>query len=211
MNSSTAGLAELTATLRRAARLPGLLVYIAPELGDNAYAGSRPCGPAPLVGIGADLLDDSRSAALHGAVAHEIAHHALGHVTSLVVPALERVAAWATVGAMLATIVPAPRWVPLVLVAVAAVAYVTAAWRRRATEYAADAHAVALLDAAGLPGAAIVAAMLTEDFATEPRWYARGGWLIGSHPLTRSRLRRITSLDQLTPQFTAPGFAGGAR
>ncbi|GAA3158463.1 hypothetical protein GCM10010466_56510 [Planomonospora alba] len=189
-----AGLATLADTMRTAARLPGMLVYISPELGDNACAGMQ-CAPAPVVGIGAALFD-ARAAALQGALAHEIAHHALGHTTDPVVPVLDRLTTAAAVAAVLAWPARLPLALVVILAAVAAVLRLTSAWWQRRAEYAADAHAARLLDAAGLPGRPIVAVMLTADLPGEPRWYGRGGWLIGSHPTTPARIRRIASIPR---------------
>ncbi|MEV0197386.1 M48 family metalloprotease [Nonomuraea sp. NPDC050691] len=189
------GLAALAAVVRDAAHLPGLLVYVADELGDNATAETRSCGSVLRVGIGADLLEERRSAALLGSVAHEVAHHALGHLTGLLVPALERVAVWSyTVAVVAAVVAPVPRWVTPVLLVVALSAYLVARWWRRAAEYAADRHAVSLLDGLGLPGRQVVTAMLREDLEVEPAWYAVVGRLAGSHPPAISRLHRIAAV-----------------
>ncbi|GIH93914.1 hypothetical protein Psi01_45440 [Planobispora siamensis] len=189
---SPAAVAELAGTLRTAAALPGLLVYLAPELGDNACAEIRRCTPVPLVGIGTDLLANTGSAALHGTIAHEIAHHALGHPTAPAVPVLERLSAWSALGAALVWAARLPGALVLTLAIVAITAYLASTWCQRRAEYAADAYAAVLLDRIGQPGTAIVAATLTTHLADEPHWYARIGWLIGSHPATRARLHRIT-------------------
>ncbi|GAT67821.1 protease HtpX [Planomonospora sphaerica] len=194
-----AGLAALSDTLRTAARLPGVLVYLSPELGTNACA-ERRCAPAPMVGIGSALLD-VRTAALQGAVAHEIAHHALGHTSDPTVPVLDRLSRWTAIAAVLAWPARLPLALVLTLAASAAALWLVSTWCQRRAEYAADAHAALLLDAVGLPGRWVVASMLIADLPGEPRWYGLGGWLIGSHPATRARIRRITTVSR----------SGGAR
>ncbi|GGS74185.1 hypothetical protein GCM10010156_36410 [Planobispora rosea] len=187
-----ASLAALADTLRTAAALPGLLVYLSPELDDNACAETRRCTPAPLVGIGTALLATAGSDALHGTIAHEIAHHALGHSTDPAVPLLDRLSTCSAIGAALAWAAHLPGALTLALAVVAITAYLTSAWMQRRAEYAADAYAAVLLDRIGQPGAAIVAATLSAHLADEPRWYARIGWLTGSHPTTAARLHRLT-------------------
>jgi hypothetical protein len=59
----------------------------------------------------------------------------------------------------------------------------------RGEEYAADAHAVALLIQIGLPGRAAVLAMLAQ--MPDPWWRRCGGWLLRKHPLTPDRVRHI--------------------
>ncbi|MEU9832730.1 M48 family metalloprotease [Streptosporangium sp. NPDC048047] len=204
-----AGLATLAATLGDAAGLPGLLVYVTDAFSDNACAEVRPCGAPLRVGIAADLLADGRQMSLYGALAHEIAHHALGHPAGWLVPALERITIWAMVAAGAATSLAAPAWVVAVLAVLAVVAFLVSAWRRRADEYAADAHAAALLEAVGLPGAVIVAASLADEITAEPRWYALGGWLLGGHPATGARLHRLSDSMPLHP--LAPKASGGPR
>ncbi|GAA2279247.1 hypothetical protein GCM10010149_23710 [Nonomuraea roseoviolacea subsp. roseoviolacea] len=197
-----AGLADLVAALRDAARLPGLLVYVAGELGDNATAEARPCGSAPVVGVGADLLDDHRSPELVGSVAHEIAHHALGHLSGWLVPALDWLYIWTCVAGIMSAFLPVPGWISPALLSLALAARLCVSWLRRAAEFAADRHAVALLDSLGMPGRQIVTAMLTRDLAVEPIWYAMVGWLAGTHPPAHARLRRLAD----APSFTLHGL-----
>lgn len=205
--ASLDGLAALTAVLRDAAHLPGLLVYVTDEFGDNARAEARWCDSAPRIGIGAELLQEHRSVTLLGSMAHEVAHHALSHVSGSIAQVLERAAFWAYTAAVLAAVLPsAPVWGIPVLLGMALVAYLVARWRWRAAEYAADRHAVALLNGLGLPGRQVVTTMLAEDLAVEPTWYTLVGWLAGTHPPAISRLHRLSttllddgSLQEVTP------------
>ncbi|MBN6052701.1 M48 family metalloprotease, partial [Nonomuraea sp. RK-328] len=201
-SSELVGLAQLTAVLRNSARLPGLLVYVAGELGDNAAAEARPCGSGPVVGVGAELLDDDHSPALVGSVAHEIAHHALGHLTGWLVPTLDWLYIWTCVAGIMSAFLPVPGWLAPALLSLALAARLCAAWRRRAAEFAADRHAVALLDSLDMPGPQIVTAMLIRDLAVEPLWYAMVGWLAGTHPPAHARLRRLAD----APSFTLHGL-----
>ncbi|WP_406319135.1 M48 family metallopeptidase [Streptosporangium sp. NBC_01639] len=188
--ADVADLADLAGALRRAARLPGLLVHITPDLGDNACAVTRKCDPAPLVEIGTDLLADHRSTVLQGAMAHEIAHHTLKHGYR---PVCWRNPAWLAKACFLAGLIA---HLPLPVLGVLAVAvFITAAMgarRERLQEYDADAHAVRLLDAAGLPGRRIVAAALA-DLPDEPPAYRLAGWVFSSHPTSRARRRTLAA------------------
>lgn len=187
------GLADLAARIASAASAGDVLVVVEGE-GTYGYAHTGPCTPARRIGLGRDLLTVPPHMA--GVLAHEVAHHALGH--------LDRPDMWATVQrwalrvAVAALVaggyLPAVRLAALALAGVAALVCVAAllldAGRDRRDEYEADAHAVQLLDALGHDGRAATAASL-RPMESDPWWYRAVGWLAGTHPTPAARLRRI--------------------
>ncbi|MER5419898.1 M48 family metalloprotease [Streptosporangium roseum] len=209
------GLAELMCALRHCAQLPGLLIRVTPDLGDNAEAAGSRCDRTPRVGLGAGLLTDSDSLPLYGVLAHEIAHHALNHGDTR---PFWRNPVWLAKAALLGgLVVRLPLPVLAVLVCVVLAAVLAGARRERLQEYDADTHAVRLLDAAGLPGRRLVSAALA-DLVDEPPGYRLIGWLFDGHPSARARRRNLAAgrparrlrwalLWQRTPApTTAPGF-----
>ncbi|MER7131336.1 M48 family metalloprotease [Streptosporangium saharense] len=180
------GLAELTQTLHQAAGDGSVLVVIDPDLADGARTYGDLCSGVHRIDLGADLLADR--ARLYGALTHEIAHHALGHLTARR-PWL-RVCQAAAVAAVVFLLTGYP-WPATAAVALAVAAYLVDARQQRREELAADAHSVALLNAAGLPGHTIVAATLAAGPA-DPWWHRAGGWIGGSHPTMRSRQAAVS-------------------
>jgi hypothetical protein len=183
------GLAELAQALRRSAALPGVLILLDSDLGAGAEALSERCTSVPRVHLGRELADDADSAQLAGVVAHEIAHHALGHLTH---GAGSRALVWLVWAAVaVAVVAHLPVVVVCVVAGCALAARVALAARRRRQEYDADAYSIHLLDGAGLDGQAIVTATLAHVPA-EDAWYRTIGWLFGSHPTARARRRCLT-------------------
>ncbi|MEV5408591.1 M48 family metalloprotease [Thermopolyspora sp. NPDC052614] len=179
-----------------AARLAGAVggvVVVAVAAGEEGQASMEiDCtGTTPLITVSGDLA--AVPARLYGVAAHEAAHCVLGHTDRrrrwwrLAAAG----AAWAGVGAGSAALVTGASMLPAVAAAVVSVTclLIGAALGRRA-EYAADAHAVRLLEAAGVPGRQAVAAALAA-IPAESAWYRAGGWLVDGHPLRAARLRRI--------------------
>ncbi|MBG0819869.1 M48 family metalloprotease [Planomonospora sp. ID91781] len=208
------GLAELVCALRHCAQLPGLLIRVEPDLGGNAGAFGTRCDRTPRIELGADLLHDADSLPLYGVLAHEIAHHALGHDAER--PLWQSPAWWSKAALLAALVLEAPLPVLLVLAVVALAAALATARRERLAEYDADAHAVRLLDAAGLPGRRLVAAALA-DLVDGPAWYRLTVALFDSHPSARAR-RRVLASDRPAPRLAwallwqripAPGVAAG--
>ncbi|MCT9932465.1 M48 family metallopeptidase [Planotetraspora sp. A-T 1434] len=164
-----------------------------PSLGDQAVATSPTrCGQATTVTLGADLLD-ANDLILHGVLAHEVAHHHLGHPRNRALFFLAH-AMNAAVGCGLAALSLHLTWVAAVLFAAAGMCRLVSDWLCRRCEYAADEHAVALLNAAGFPGARAVAAMVDDCAHTEPRWVRWGGWLVAGHPTVRARAARLAEM-----------------
>jgi len=189
-SAAPAGLAELVATLRTAAHLPGVLVIVDSDGATGAEATSMVCLPAPQIRLGADLLDEQHSMRLQGALAHEIAHHALGHLSG---PTLwRRIAAGCGIGALLALATHLPAWLITALVVVAAVNHLLATQAIRLQEHDADLYAARLLEQVGRDGTAIVAATLTA-LPTPSLWERTVGRLTASHPTPAARLRVLAS------------------
>ncbi|OUC93110.1 M48 family metalloprotease [Streptosporangium minutum] len=184
------GLAELVCALRHCAQLPGLLIRVSPDLGNNAEAARSRCDRAPRIALGADLLTDSGSLPLYGVLAHEIAHHALDHGDTR---PFWRNPVWLSKAALLGgLVVRLPLPVLAVLVCVVLAAALAGARRERLQEYDADTHAVRLLEAAGLPGRRLVAAALA-DLVDEPAGYRLIGWVFDGHPSARARRRNLAA------------------
>lgn len=215
-NPDLPGLAELACALRHCAQLPGLLIRISPDMDGNAAALESRCDRIPRIDLGADLLHEGGSVPLYGVLAHEIAHHALGHGRSL---PFWRSPAWLATAALLSGLVLRLPLAALVFLAcLLLVARMAGARRGRLEEYDADAHAVRLLDAAGLPGRRLVAAALA-DLVDMPPGFRVIGWLFDGHPSARARRRTLGTgrparrlrwalLWQRTPTPTAaPGFS----
>lgn len=183
------GLAELTAALARAAHVPGTLVVVDGDLEDGqAYTHTDTCTRAPQITLAADLLTGGPYP-LYGALAHEIAHRALGHLTG------RRPWRWAAQVAGIAAVALVLTGYPWALAAATAAVMVAAhlvdAHRQRAEELAADAHSVQLLDAAGLPGRTIVAATLAQ-LPADGWWYCTAGWVGGCRPTVTARRRAVS-------------------
>ncbi|GAA3037550.1 M48 family metalloprotease [Streptosporangium longisporum] len=191
--TTPAGLAELTGALARAAHAPAVLVVVDPALEDGALAHGSHCDPDAHISVGADLLADTTR--LRGVLAHEIAHHALGHSQGLT-----RTSWWqiiCRIGAatvVAAVVVGSSAWVTIALV-VAIGAHLLAAREQRREEYQADVHSMHLLDAVGLDGRAIVTATLAA-LPQESRLYRLAGWIIGSHPTPDARRRALLTAAQ---------------
>lgn len=184
------GLAELVCALRHCAQLPGLLIRISPDLGDNAEASGSRCDRTPRVDLGADLLRGPDSLPLYGVLAHEIAHHALDHDRTR---AFWCNPSWLARAALLGGVVlRLPLLALAVLVCVVLITALADARQERLQEYDADTHAVRLLDAAGLPGRRLVAAALA-DLVDEPPGYQLIGWAFDGHPSARARRRTLAT------------------
>ncbi|GAA2870548.1 hypothetical protein GCM10010517_30780 [Streptosporangium fragile] len=184
------GLVELVCALRHCAQLPGLLIRITPELDGNAEAAGSRCDRTPRIGLGTDLLRAPESLPLYGVLAHEIAHHALGHGRPRV---FWRDPAWLAKAALLSGVVlRLPVAVLAVLVCLVLAAALAGARRDRLQEYDADAHAVRLLDAAGLPGRRLVTAALA-DLIDAPPGHRVIGWAFDGHPSARARRRVLAT------------------
>lgn len=182
------GLAELTADLTRAAHVPGTLVVVDGDLTDGqAYTHLDTCTRAPQITLAADLLTGGPYP-LYGALAHEIAHRALGHLTA------RRPWRWASHAAAVVTVAAVLTGYPWALAAATAAAMTAAhlldARRQRAEELEADAHSVRLLDAVGLPGRDVVAATL-DRLPADGWWYRTAGWVGGCHPTVAARRRAL--------------------
>lgn len=185
-----AGLADLMSALRQRTELPGVLICLNPELGDNAEALGSHCSRIARIDVGTDLLQDAASQTLYGAVAHEIAHHALDH--GLDTLAQRYRVALARTGLLVGLALRPPFALLVVLALLTLVMHLVAARRSRLQEYDADAYAVRLLDAAGLPGRRIMAAALA-DLHTDSIGYRLAGWMFGSHPTARARRRTLAT------------------
>ncbi|MFF5115044.1 M48 family metalloprotease [Streptosporangium sp. NPDC000509] len=188
--AAPAGLVELVATLRTAAHLPGVLVIVDSDSGTGAEATSMVCLPVAQIRLGADLLDEHNSMRLQGALAHEIAHHTLGHLSG---PNLwRRLAAGCGIGALLALAAHLPAWLAVALAVVAAVNHLLATQAIRLQEHDADLYAARLLEQVGRDGTAIVAATLAA-LPTPSLWERTVGRLTASHPTPTARLRVLAS------------------
>ncbi|SNT60628.1 Peptidase family M48 [Streptosporangium subroseum] len=193
-----AGLAGLVWALRCAAELPGVVVVVDAQLGTNAVAVDQGrCARAPMMKLGANLLQTPQSLALYGTLAHEIAHLALGHTDTCSAPEWKHTSRVAGVGALVTLALNRPG-AAATLAAVSAVLHLIASRVSRVAEYDADTYAVTLLERAGLPGVQTMTAMLTDVADDDPRWYALAGWIAGEHPAAAARLRNLSR------GFTAP-------
>ncbi|MFF0249590.1 M48 family metalloprotease [Streptosporangium sandarakinum] len=210
------GLAELVCALRHCAQLPSLLIRITPDLDGNAEAFGTRCDRTPRIGLGRDLLDEPGSLPLYGVLAHEIAHHALGHGTPR---PFWRNPVWLAKTTLLGALIIHLPWACLAfLVCTVLVTQLAAARRERLQEYDADMHAVRLLDAAGLPGRRLVGAALA-DLVDEPLSYRLIWWAFDGHPSARARRRNLATgrparrlrwallWQSTTTPIPAPGFS----
>ncbi|WP_436764377.1 M48 family metalloprotease [Streptosporangium sp. V21-05] len=185
-----AGLVELVATLRTAAHLPGVLVIVDTDGDTGAEATSMVCLPTAQIRLGAHLLDEQHSMRLQGALAHEIAHHALGHLSG---PSLwRRIAAGCGLGALLVLAAHLPAWLVLATAAVAAVNHLLATQAIRLQECDADLYSARLLTEVGRDGVAIVTATL-DALPAPTLWQRTVGRLTASHPTPDVRLRVLAS------------------
>ncbi|MGW4640787.1 M48 family metalloprotease [Sphaerisporangium sp. NPDC004334] len=182
------GLAKLICALRHSARLPGLLVHITPELEDNAEALAVRCDRTPRIDLGTGLLGEGD--ALYGVLAHEIAHHALGH--GVAAPFWRRPSWWARAALLAGLIVHLPVLLLGVLGCLVVAVHAAGVRRARLEEFDADFHAVLLLDAAGLPGRRLMAAALA-DLIDLPAGYRLIGWLLDDHPSAKARRRLLAT------------------
>ncbi len=187
--TTAATLAEHADALRRAAALPGLLVHVHPEIQGGAVSyGPDRCSPVPGVVLSPSLLT-GEDLALVGTLAHEVAHHALRHhrrtLTMVLLGAL-RTAQVAGLVALVMDVVPVALLAAILAVGVRLVDDMVC----RGEEYAADAHAVALLTQIGLPGRRAVLAMLAT--IAYPWWFGWGGGRLRQHPPTPARVQHIT-------------------
>jgi Zn-dependent protease with chaperone function len=188
---SASAVADLADRLAVAAGVHAI-VTIDPDQGDNACAYLDPCTGAARIDIGATDSND----AMAGTLAHEFAHHQLGHVgRGRTWRTIHRWAAYALVGSMLAAMyVPALTWLALqvmwIELAVFVLSMLVGTARERAGEYAADAQAIRLLNGLGIDGRAATIASLREP--ADP-WWHRVTWPVDTHPTTAARLRRIAA------------------
>ncbi|MFF4413214.1 M48 family metalloprotease [Streptosporangium sp. NPDC001559] len=182
------GLADLAAALRCHTTRPGLLITLAPDLDDNARASVNLCNGVDRIDLGPSLLT-SDAQVLYGVLAHEIAHHALDHGDGIIRRYRARAAQAALLGGLALNL---PTLAVLALAVLVIGVHLVDARRSRLQEYDADAHAVRLLDAAGLPGRRIMAAALA-DLPTEPAAHRFGGWVFGWHPTARARRRTLAT------------------
>ncbi|MEU4836166.1 M48 family metalloprotease [Streptosporangium sp. NPDC023615] len=193
---------ELVAALRAAAGLPGALVIVVDDaVGTGAEAVTMACLPTPQIRLGADLLTPQHRTRLQGALAHEIAHQALGHLNGS--PPWRRLATGCGIGALLALAAHLPAWLVIALAAVAALNHLLATQVIRLQECDADLYAARLLDQAGRDGTAIVAATLA-TLAAPSLWQRTVGRLTSSHPTPAVRLRVLAG-------GRAPAWFGGVR
>jgi hypothetical protein len=172
------------------AHVPGVVVQVDHALGDNAVA-YRDAGGARTrrIALGAEAAFGPADV-LYGTVAHEVAHHVLGHVDATPMQRLAY-AGRAALGVMpfLAYFLAGRElWLACAALAVA-YGLLTAleGWILRRVELAADARSVHLLNATGLDGRMVVRAFL----APETWWKRVASTLWGSHPSTAARLRVI--------------------
>lgn len=184
---------NLADTLRRAASLPRLVLVSTPAISGGARADTPTrCTPGPALTIGADVLDGVQPAAA-ATLAHEVAHHELGHTTN----PMDYVAVYAQRVVAFAAVVAAATdsWLALAVCAALAltIRLMTDAMYR-GQEYGADARAVALLDEAGVGGQAAMAAMHAVDMVRDPWWHVAGGWVLSGHPPVHARARRLAGL-----------------
>ncbi|MER5317995.1 M48 family metalloprotease [Streptosporangium roseum] len=182
------GVAELTRSLSRAAGTSSVLVTVAPDGQSDAWSYANPCTGVARIEVGAELLQHPHQVRLTGALAHEVAHQALGHTQP---PTFwdARVVAIAT---LVAAAVGSPWWILPVGLVAATVLHLIDLMGQRREELAADAHSIELLDAAGLPGQEIVTTTL-EQVPDDGRWYRTLGWIIGSYPTVQARRRAVAA------------------
>ncbi|MFD0890862.1 M48 family metalloprotease, partial [Streptosporangium algeriense] len=169
-----AGLADLAAALRCHTTRPGMLIALDPELGDNARASVSLCDGTARIDLGPALLA-SGPQPLYGVLAHEIAHHALDHGPTLLQRCRMRVAQAALLGGLALNL---PSLAVLALAVLMIGVHLVDARRSRLEEYDADAYAVRLLEAAGLPGRRIMTAALS-DLPADSIACRLGGWVFG--------------------------------
>lgn len=182
-------------TLRRLAGLPRLLVASSSSARGGARADiPSDCTPGPTITLGVEALDEPPLVRL-ATLAHEIAHHALGHPGKTIAYVLAYAQRGALAGVLLAAGMGAWSMVAACLVLALAVRLVNDA-TYRADEYAADAHALALLDRAGFNGETAMTAMFTADIVRDPWWHVAGGWVLSGHPPVHARARRLADIPR---------------
>lgn len=195
--------ADLATRLAQAMDVSDVIVVIDPAEGIHAHAHTDPCTGARRVTLGGDVPAEGHDVTA-AVLAHEYAHHTLGHTAQ---PrrwyAAHRAASCITIGLVLAAaVVPvyaAQAFTAAAVTLVVSVAALLVAMHgERAGEYAADAESVRALDAIGLDGRAAVAASFRHAPA-EPWWYRAGGWLVNTHPTTSARIRRIRANANARP------------
>ncbi|WP_031171856.1 M48 family metalloprotease [Streptosporangium roseum] len=194
------GVAELTRELSRAAGTSSVLVTVAPDGQTGAWSYAAPCTGVARIEVGAELLQHPHQVRLAGALAHEVAHEALGHTG--------RTSSWWDARVVFAiTVVAAavgsPWWILPVGLVAATVLHLIDLMGQRREEFAADAYSVELLDAAGLPGREIVTTTL-EQVPDDGRWYRTLGWIIGSYPTQQDGRIPAWLSDQERPRGTRP-------
>ncbi|MFI9553146.1 M48 family metalloprotease [Nonomuraea endophytica] len=181
-------------------------VLVAPGLGDNALAlPPTPCGRAPIIAVGPDLLSQARTPVLTATLAHELAHHELGHHRGGLEGVLTHlrdgsflIAATGTLLQVLGSMTGSPSgpalwWVMAALLVLSLAAGLVVARRNRLKEYDADYRAGEILDLNGLPGQDLLTAMLTDLDRPRDDAYTLIGWLFGDHPTDLARLRVLRS------------------
>ncbi|MEV0826407.1 M48 family metalloprotease [Nonomuraea rubra] len=198
------GIAELVRLLTSGADLPGVVVLVDEDLGDTAAALEvDQCGHTPMLLCGSAWVEGSRLA-MYGTIAHEVAHHALGHTRASARVLLPRLPCFALVAAA-AALLGGHVWVAALILLAAPLARLVCLRRCRRHEREADAHAVTLLNAAGLPGTASLTAVLDGIAAAESRWNRTLGWLAATHPPVWARRRHLNAavVPALPPGTTA--------
>ena len=190
--------ASLVWAIQQAAGMPGVLVWVDPDLSayDASAVATRGCHGVPLVTLSPQLATARRSWALYSALGHEIAHHYHGHQSSLAY-ALWSGAAKTATGAGLALAGNAmwsgwPWWPAVAAFAISALCKVARQRGLRLAEYDADLTGARILDKAGVPGVIASAAGLGQ--ATEPDrkpWQRYTWWLHSSHPPITRRIAAL--------------------
>jgi predicted Zn-dependent protease len=122
-------------------------------------------------------------------LAHELAHHHLGHHHDRA-PDLYTAAALAVLGGAVVMLLIHPL-LTLALAGVSAAAYLAGRGLYRAQEIAADLAAVKGLTAGGVDGRAMTLTVLAAS--PDPWWIRWGGWIASDHPTARARMRAVRS------------------
>jgi Zn-dependent protease with chaperone function len=172
------------------------IVATDPDIGRYACAYRGHTSGLPYIVVGGDLADGDRDAV----IAHELAHHQLGHTID---PTPQRftAAAWAAVGAGAAAVFAHPA-ATLLLAVGAVIAYLTARALDRAQEIEADLAAGEALNSAGADGRALTLAVLAAGPA-DPWWIRCGGWVASGHPTLRTRMARVARSLEVAADLNA--------